>query len=427
MLDGSKEVLDKDGKAVRTLARGESLSISKRDYAKLTLSEPKRVKVIKSIFKMYAEQGKGYRSVADTLNRQRIPTPRGPKWSHIYSGKWTGTTIRAILVNPIYVGDMVWNRRRDGRFHKIIHGQAVDRENIHGARLVPNQKEDWIVVRDAHPRLISRRLFEHAKQRLQSHPKSIEQRQRFSRSDTHGRTWNGQRSRFILSGLVRCSLCDSRYQGVTRAKGKKRSDGTRTKTFYYGCGGYISKGRSICEMNALPQKVLEETAIRIVLGSYKPFLEKGGRKKLAEAVKAQIGSEAEEFVAARKRAQRQLNEIDATINNLLDNITSANREFVDRRLGELKQQKYRLEARLEELDGLSLSRDEINGIVSDSMKFLAGLEFVLCEGLPQEKLVALRQCVQKISVNKPAGQIKLAIYLVPIGNLQATRDSTAPI
>ncbi|MHC4145977.1 MAG: recombinase family protein, partial [Planctomycetota bacterium] len=144
MQDGSKEVLDEDGKAVRTLARGESLSISKRDYAKLTLSEPERVKVIKNIFKMYADQGKGYRSVADTLNRQGIPTPRGPKWSHIYSGKWTDTTIRAILFNPIYVGDMVWNRRRDGRFHRISQGQAVDRENVHGARLVPNQKEDWI-------------------------------------------------------------------------------------------------------------------------------------------------------------------------------------------------------------------------------------------------------------------------------------------
>ncbi len=180
-------------------------------------------------------------------------------------------------------------------------------------------------------------------------------------------------------------------------------------------------------MNAIPQKVLEETVIRIVLGSYKPFLEKGGRKKLAEAVKAQIGSEAEEFVAARKRAQRQLNEIDATINNLLDNITSANREFVDRRLGELKQQKYQLEARLEELDRISLSRDEINGIVSDLMKFLAGLEFVLREGVPQEKLVALRQCVQKISVDKPSGKITLAIYLVPVGNLPATRASTASI
>ena len=42
MPDGSKEVLDEDGKAVRTLARGESLSISKRDYAKLTLFESPR-------------------------------------------------------------------------------------------------------------------------------------------------------------------------------------------------------------------------------------------------------------------------------------------------------------------------------------------------------------------------------------------------
>jgi DNA invertase Pin-like site-specific DNA recombinase len=425
MPDGSKQVLDEGGKAIRTLARGESLSVSKRDYAKLTLSEPRRVEVIKSIFKMYADQGKGYRSVADTLNQQGTPTPRGPEWSHIYSGRWTGATIRAILVNPIYVGDMVWNRRRDGRFHRIIHGQAADRENIHGARLVPNQKEDWIIVRDAHPPLISRWLFEQAKQRLESHPKSIEQRQRFPRPDTHGRTWNGQRSRFILSGLMRCSLCGSRYQGVTRAKGKKRLDGTRVKTFYYGCGGYIAKGRSICEMNAIGQKVLEQTVIKVVLDSYKPFLDNGGRKKLAEAVKAQVGSEAEEFVAARKRAQRQLNKIDKTISNLLDNITSANREFVDQRLGELKQQKHQLEARLEELDRLSLSRDEINGMVSDSMKFLAGLEFVLREGVPQEKLVALRQCVEKISVDKPNGTITLAVYLVPVGNLQATRASTA--
>ncbi len=163
------------------------------------------------------------------------------------------------------------------------------------------------------------------------------------------------------------------------------------------------------------------------LSGYRPLLGKGGRTKLAEAVKAQIGSEAEEFVAARKRSQRELNKISKTINNLLDNITSANREFVDQRLGELKQQKHQLEARLEELDRISLSRDEINSIVSDSMKFLAGLEFVLREGVPQEKLVALRQCVEKISVDRPKGKITLATYLVPVGNLQATRASTASI
>jgi len=422
MPDGSKQLLDKKGTLVRTLARGESLSISKRDHARLVPSDHERVKIIKRLFKMYAEQGKGYRSLADTLNQEGVPTPRGPKWSYIYSGLWTDSTIRSILVNPIYAGDMVWNRRTDARFHRISKGQAVDRESVHGARLVPNQKEDWIVVRDAHPPLISRRLFEQAKQRLESHPKSIEQRQRISKLNTHGKTWNGQRSRFILSGLMKCSLCSYRYQGVTRVKGKKRLDGTQVKTRYYGCGGYITKGKKVCQMNSIPQKILEGKVIDTVLDFYKHYLNKGGRRKLAEAVKKQIGSEGKELVTARQRAQAEQKKIGKIINNLLDNITPTNREYVDRRLNELKKQRQQLEARLEELDQLSLSQAEIDNIVTDSMQFLSGLEFTLHQGLPQEKLVALRQCIERIWVDKPAGTIKLAIRLVPVGNLQATQE-----
>ncbi|MCK4850599.1 MAG: recombinase family protein, partial [Phycisphaerae bacterium] len=192
--DGSKQLFDENGELTRTLPRGESLSISKRDRAKLIPSEPTRVEVAKQIFQMYAEQGKGFKALAETLNEQNIPTARGPEWSHIYSGKWTDTTIRAILVNPIYVGDMVWNRRTDGRFHQIKNGQAVERENAHGARLVPNDETDWMVVRDAHPPLISRRIFEQAKDRRESRLASIEQRGRDPRCRISGRTWNGQRS-----------------------------------------------------------------------------------------------------------------------------------------------------------------------------------------------------------------------------------------
>ncbi len=128
------------------------------------------------------------------------------------------------------------------------------------------------------------------------------------------------------------------------------------------------------------------------------------------------------MVCAGKRVQRQFNKINKTINNLLDNITSTNREFVDKRLCELRQEKYQLEARLEELDRLSLSRDQIDSIVLDSMKLLAGLEFVLREGVPQEKLVALRRCIEKISINKPAGIIKLTLRSVPVGNLEGTKQ-----
>ena len=418
MPDGSKQLLDEKGNLIRTLARGESLNISKRDQAKLTLSDPERVKVAKQIFQMYAEQGKGYKSLADTLNQQGVPTARGPQWSHIYSGFWTDSTIRAILVNPIYSGDMVWNRRQDGRFHRISKGRAVDRENVHGARLVPNDKSDWIIIRDAHLPLISRRLFEQAKQRLENHPKSIEQRKRAY----HGKTWNGQRSRFILSGLLRCSLCENRYQGVTRNKGKRRLDGSRVKTYYYGCGGYITKGTSICQMNAIPKEVLESKVIEIVLDFYRSYLEKSGRQKLAEAVKAQTGTEKEDITSARQRAQTELESITKIINNLLDNITETNRDHVDRRLNELATKKQQIEARLEELERLSLSQAEIDTIVAEGMQFLAGLEFTLHNGLPQEKLVALRQCIERIFIDKPAGIIKLRIRLVPAGNLQATGE-----
>jgi hypothetical protein len=160
--------------------------------------------------------------------------PRNSQWSQIYRGKWTDTTIRAILVNPLYIGDMVWNRRTDGRFHRISAGRAVDRECAYGSRLVPNATHDWIVVRETHPAIISHQVFELAKTQRESHPCSGKQR---GINPNHGKTWHGKRSHFVLSGLMKCALCGSRYQGVTRHKGKRRVDGTKVKTRSYGCAG----------------------------------------------------------------------------------------------------------------------------------------------------------------------------------------------
>ena len=68
---------------------------------------------------------------------------------------------------------------------------------------------------NAHPVLISRRLFEQARQQRETQLTSIEQRGHNPRTKNHGKTWNGQRNRFILSGLMKCSLCGFRYHGVT--------------------------------------------------------------------------------------------------------------------------------------------------------------------------------------------------------------------
>jgi hypothetical protein len=61
-------------------------------------------------------------------------------------------------------------------------------------------------------------------------------------------------------------------------------------------------------------------------------------------------------------------------------------------------------------------------LATEAMKFISGLEFTLTQGLPQEKLVALRQCIEKIYINNPDHQIKMQICEIPVGNLNYIRE-----
>ena len=70
--------------------------------------------------------------------------------------------------------------------------------------------------------------------------------------------------------------------------------------------------------------------------------------------------------------------------------------------------------RPKELDRLSLLQAESKALVTEAMKFLSGLEFTLTEGLPQEKLATLRQCIERIYINKPGNEIKMLFREVPV-------------
>ena len=157
--DGAREVLDAEGQVTRVLAKGEQTSLSKRDRGRLVPSSPERVEVIRRIFHMSALEQRGMRSIADVLNREGIPAPRGPGWAKIYSGQWTITTVRSILLNPQYMGNLTWNRRTDARFYRIQDGRAVERRELHGSRLEKNSEDDWIVVRDSHEALVPARAL----------------------------------------------------------------------------------------------------------------------------------------------------------------------------------------------------------------------------------------------------------------------------
>lgn len=412
MPDGTKQILNAKGKLQRTLARGESLSISQRDRAKLVLGEPSRVEAVRKMFQLYVSEGRGLKAVADALNRAGIPTPRGPEWSHIHAGTWRVSTVRAILVNPIYVGDMVWNRRTDARFHMIVEGRAVERKHPHGARLVPNDKSDWITIRDTHEALIARKLFLQAQQAMAG-------RGNGAAKENGGRPvggWSGARSQFILSGLVRCAACGGRYQGVTRTKGRPKKDGTKVKTRSYACGNYIAKGTSACSFNPVGQDVLENEVIDAVLKHYEQYRGAEGQGRLTEEVRASLGVETEDLAAARKRVESERRKIEAKITNLLDHVSAKSRDLVDERLATLRRERLRLDARCEELELLASRQAAVQDQAREIGRFVDGLEFTLRHGVNVEKTAALRRCVAAVEVHHGKGRTAVTFRAIAGGD-----------
>ena len=403
--DGRKEVLDQGGQQVRTLDKGESVSVSKRDKARLVPSCTERVEVVRRIFQMSAHENRGLRSIADVLNSEGVPSPRGPGWARIYSGMWALSTVRSILENPHYAGDLVWNRRTDARFFQIQEGRAVERKVAYGVRLEPNAEEDWVVIRDAHPALIDRALWVRAKEVREGRATSKAQKGK-SRRVVGG--WTGKRSRFLLSGLVTCGRCGGRYEGCYRIKGKRRMDGTRVKTYYYGCGNYIRHGRSACSFGRVPQEELEREVIRQVLDAFAPYRGTEGRKRLAQKVRESQGTTWEEGEAALGQTQEALQGLREKTERLLDSLSPANREHVDQRLQKLDRERTALERKLSELEALAARRPDVEAKVEEAAGFVGTLEAVLRDGAPEQRVAAIRKTVRAARLAK-TGSIQIEI------------------
>ncbi|UCD73780.1 MAG: recombinase family protein [Phycisphaerales bacterium] len=416
MRDGTKQMFDKKWMLTRTLERGESIAVSRKDRCRLVLSEKSRVQTIRRIFREYVQERRGFKAIADSLNRDGVPTSRGSEWAAQYGGRWSLTSVRAILINPAYAGDLVWNRRTDARFFRIADGRAVERVGVHGRRLEPNDESDWIVTRDAHPAIVSRRIWEAAKTRLEEEPASKRQRGINPRTGEEAgkRTggWTGPKAKFLLSGLCTCSRCGSRYEGLTRY-GNRSTDGERRRTLHYGCGGYIRHGRHCCTLGALPKDGLEEAVITSLVEFYGRYAGEDAEKRIAEVVGLQIDGDRDRISKRRKSLKAKLIRVDKTTRNLLDNITKANRDLVDQRLAELTKEREQLETKIESLDHLTLTEAEVGDLDADTRRFVACLGPSLREGPLDQRQAAARRCIDGIVIDRRKGEARIQVRVLP--------------
>lgn len=200
------------------------------DHHKLIIDD-EAADVVRMIYKRFIS-GSSVGAIARELNNLGIPNPtdykqkKGLKF-HSRKGKndglWSDRTIRRILQNEMYIGNMVQG------INKVISYK------IHECKAVP--KEDWIVVENTHEPIVSRETFDKAQALFGKHIRS-------------SHTTN---NRSLFAGLVRCADCGA----IMSKKTNKHSYGTYS---YYRCTTKLKKGN--CTTHSIRIDKLEDAVLK---------------------------------------------------------------------------------------------------------------------------------------------------------------------
>lgn len=171
--------------------------------------------VVRTIFDLAMKPMKPM-DIAHYLNEQAIASPalyRCMKFPYLnidtYSKhkQWSASTIRKMLINPVYIGTLA-----QGKTSKV---------SFKNVNVIQNHKDDWIIVQHSHEAIVDEESYYLAKKYMQS--RTCQKKGDFQN---------------IFSGLVRCMDCGSAMSSVgTRKKGAVAN---------LACGGYKRHGKKIC-------------------------------------------------------------------------------------------------------------------------------------------------------------------------------------
>jgi site-specific DNA recombinase len=280
------------------------------------------VQVVKDIFRMCLD-GMGFLSIAASLNAKGIPGPVGHIWGY--------TTVKAILENPTYRGDLVWNRRTEAKFYRVRNGRAQKRQRQAGeAKVLRTPKDEWVVVPGAVPAIVSRKDWEKA--------------QVLVAKQRHARGGAGHRNRrWLLTGLLEYGDCGHKFWGDPRKKGRKAGR-AEVVTNYYACSGRRTHGETICRV---PSTLRAEHIAQWVLGKLSRIVATD-EQAVEQAIERFIESAATKHAGAADadRIAREIRQIDDMVTALTMNIDPANLDMLNDRLTQLRLRRGALQEEL---------------------------------------------------------------------------------
>lgn len=200
------------------------------------LIDPPAACVVKQIFQWFAE-GKSYRWITFKLNELGVPSPakyKSEKYSNYRKdinkrGLWCIQTIRNILQNRTYTGDLV-----QGVHETISHKVKKLR------KLSPDK---WIIIENHHDPIVDKNLYFSL--------------QTIINRDT--RVSQNTKELALFAGFLKCADCGKLL--VKKMSGHKN---LRDLYHYYTCSTYNNQTKSACTRHTTRSDILERIILKVI-------------------------------------------------------------------------------------------------------------------------------------------------------------------
>lgn len=198
--------------------------------------------IVRLIYKQVI-QGHPLRGLARML-QEKYPPPRN-------ASNWEGRALYNLIRNPAYKGEFAANRRTEVKVPVTVNTGSLTGPVVKMVKKrVARPKEEWIIV--PVPAIVSKEEWDLANKLLRTNRKTSKR---------------SAKSKYLLTGLIRCARCGYNYSGHRRIYHRK--DGGKTITSGYGCNAKSSrvpafKERVQCDSSQISSKVLDPAVWQIV-------------------------------------------------------------------------------------------------------------------------------------------------------------------
>jgi DNA invertase Pin-like site-specific DNA recombinase len=325
--------------------------------------DPATAPIVQEMFGRSA-RGQGLKEICNDLHQRRI-TKSGKRWQK--------NMLHYVLTNEAYTGTAVWGKTaKDGR------------------------TPDPVRVPEAWPAIVSRELFDTVQAGMQARAPKMQSPARVG-------------SKFLLSGLLQCGVCDKAYTGQSAKSGQFA---------YYVCNKLLREGAGACDARYFNAARMEDAVVENIMVR---ILDEQTITELVQLVAEEVDAMAEEHAAQLSIVEADLDDVRRRLEKLYDALehSELTYEALSPRILKLRQQEDQLAAARDDAVGQLEQRRADLPSTPEVERYVADFRRFLQTGTIPERKALIRNFVKSIKVQGDEVSIR---YTIPMPSDGATED-----